>query len=100
MGKVTDKTRAIAREQAWRLHGALLGLVVQLEANGLDLYAADVKKAVKAVAKIASEVQAKKDESARKKAEYHASVQAPLVDTSEVDALRREIAELRAQVGR
>lgn len=98
MGEVTEKTKANAREQAWRIHGACLGLAATLDANGLD--ASPAEKAARALQKLAEDVQERKDKAAQAKAEYHAAVQPPMAESPELEALRREVSELRAQLGR
>jgi hypothetical protein len=93
MANPTYKTRWNAKVEAHQLHGALTGLATRFEANDLD--AGAIKKATKALAEVADEVQRDIDATAAAKAKYHASV-GPAA--SAVEELRRENEELKKRL--
>lgn len=93
MANPTEKTRWNAKVEAHQVHSQLSGLVSRFEANDLD--ASAVKKAAKALAEVADEVQKALDKAASAKASYHSSV-GPSPDV--VESLRRENEELKKRL--
>lgn len=93
MANPTDKTRWNAKAEAHRIHSDLTGLVARFEANDLD--SGPVKKAAKALADVADEVQKVLDKQFQEKAKYHQSV-GP--QPGVIEQLQRENEELKKRL--